>query len=58
MNRMLCSVSDDPLWDRSDWEEGKGAYATKPEPDPDAEYDAMVDDELIRELKRKNWEVS
>ena len=27
MSRMPCSVTDDPLYDRSDWEEGTGAYA-------------------------------
>lgn len=56
MSRMPCSVTDDPLWDRSDWEEGKGAYATKPEPDPDYERDRMIDEELLEESRRQQRE--
>lgn len=58
MSRMPCSVTDDPLYDRSDWEEGTGAYAPRPEPDPDAEYDRLRDEQLMQKLRNKLKETS
>ena len=57
MSRMPCSVTDDPLYDRSDWEEGTG-YAPRPEPDPDAEYDRLRDEQLMQKLRNKSKETS
>ena len=43
MNRMPCSISDDPYNDYSDFIENEGVYRTKPQPSPDEERDAMLD---------------
>ena len=51
-------MTDDPLYDRSDWEEGTGAYAPRPEPDPDAEYDRLRDEQLMQKLRNKSKETS
>ena len=52
--RMPCRVTDDPLYDRADWEEGTGAYAPRYEPDPDYEMERMRDEELARERKKRD----
>lgn len=52
--RMPCSVTDNPLWDRSDWEEGTGAYAPRYEPDPDYEMERERDEELARERQKRD----
>ena len=39
MNREPCRISDDPYYDYSDYEEGRGVYSTYREEDPDEAYD-------------------
>jgi hypothetical protein len=39
MNREPCRIDDDPSYDYSDYEESKGYYKEKPEPNPDDAYD-------------------
>ncbi len=39
MSREPCRISDDPSYDYSDYEEGKGYYQERSEPNPDDAYD-------------------
>jgi len=39
MNRMPCSITDNPYSDASYYYEGEGVYKSKPEPNPDDAYD-------------------
>ena len=50
MNRMPCSISDDPYNDYSDFIENEGVYRTKPQPSPDDERDAMLDKQFTISL--------
>ena len=41
MNRMPCSITDGPQYDDDE------LFPPKPEPNPDDEYDRMVEEELF-----------
>jgi hypothetical protein len=52
-NKMLCRISDDPSYDRSDYEEKKGYYAPRQRfHDALDEYPPMSDEEIQLELER------
>jgi hypothetical protein len=51
MNRMPCSITDDPQCDASDFYEKEGVYKETPEPNPDDQYDKWVEDQLFNKLK-------
>jgi len=51
MNRMPCSITDDPYSDASDYYEGEGVYKSKPEPNPDDQYDDWVFDRMMSDLE-------
>ena len=53
MNRMPCSITDDPYSDASDYYEGEGVYKSKPEPNPDDQYDDWVCDRMMSDLPPK-----
>lgn len=51
MSQMPCSISDDPYNDASDYYEGEGVYKSKPEPNPDDQYDDWVFKKIMNDLE-------
>lgn len=60
-DRMLCRVTDDPSYDRSDYEEGRGYYAPyqpdwRTEPEDANDYEPVGREEMqsrILEVKQR-----
>ena len=50
MNREPCRVRDDPHYDYSDYVEGKGVYASKPEDNADDLRDIEFDRQQVIDL--------
>jgi hypothetical protein len=51
MSRMPCSITDDPYNDASDYYEDEGVYKSKPEPNPDDQYDDWVFKKMMNDLE-------
>ena len=47
MNRMPCSITDDPYYDYSDYIEQEGIYKSPVEPNPDDARDAELDKDIL-----------